>query len=166
MSRLGEEAAVNAMEVVEMNSVLSKEEILKAQKEDKTVQAIIKLLEKNSTDVQVIGTLKGLADKKEELLIDERVLYRQVSDGHCQVVLPPALHGRVLAMLHDDSASGHLGIDKTEGRFLEAFYWPNVKKIIAWHIKQCEKCEIFKTPKKIQEHHYNRLLAIISWNCW
>ena len=41
MSRLGEEAAVNAMEVVEMNSVLSKEEILKTQKEDKTVQAIL-----------------------------------------------------------------------------------------------------------------------------
>ena len=51
-------------------------------------------------------------------------------------------------MLHDDSTSGHLGIDKAEGRFLEAFYWPNMKKIIAWYIKQCEKCEIFKTPKK------------------
>ena len=128
MSRSGEEATVNAMEVVEMDSVLSKEEILKAQKEDKTVQAIIKLLEKNSTDVQVIGTLKGLADKKEELFIDEGVLYRQLKDEHCQVVLPPALHGRFLAMLHDDSASGHLGIDKTESRFLEAFYWPNIKK--------------------------------------
>ena len=53
-----------------------------------------------------------------------------------------------MAILHDDSASGHLGIDKTEGRFLEAFYWPNIKKIIAWYIKQCEKCEIFKTPKE------------------
>ena len=148
MSRLGEEAVVNAVEVMEFDSILSKEEILKAQKEHKTVQAIMELLKKNTTDVPITGPLKGLADKKEELFIDEGLLYRQLSDEHCQVILPPSLHGKLLAMLHDDSTSGHLGIDKTEGRFLEAFYWPNMKKIMAWYIKQCEKCEIFKTPKK------------------
>ena len=37
ISRLREEAVVNAVEVMEFDSVLSKEEILKAQKEDKTV---------------------------------------------------------------------------------------------------------------------------------
>ena len=53
-------------------------------------------------------------------------------------------------MLHDDSTLGHLGINKTEVGFLEAFYWPNIRKIITWYIEQCEKCEQFKTQKKIQ----------------
>ena len=69
MSRLGEEAVVNAVEVIEFDSILSKEEILKAQKEHKTVQAIMELLKKNTTDVPITGPLKGLADIKKSYLL-------------------------------------------------------------------------------------------------
>ena len=148
LSRLEEETAVNSIEIIDVDSVLTKEDILKAQREDQTVQALMEVLDKNTTNSHANGALKSLIDKKEELFIDEGLLYRQLSDEHCQVILPPALHGQVLALLHDDSTSGHLGIDKTEARFLEVFYWPNIRKIIAWYIKQCEKCEIFKTPKE------------------
>ena len=148
ISRLEEETAVNAIEIIDVDSVLTKEDILKAQREDQTVQALMEVLDKNTTNSHVNGTLKSLIDKKEELFIDEGLLYRQLSDEHCQAILPPAQLGQVLALLHDDSTLGHLGIDKTEARFLEIFYWPNIRKIIAWYIKQCQKCEIFKTSKE------------------
>ena len=92
MSRLGEETMVNTIEIIEMDSVLAKEDILKVQKEDQTVQVIIGILDKNTTTVHITGTLKGLADKKEELFIDDELLCRQLSDEHCQLILPPVLH--------------------------------------------------------------------------
>ena len=145
MSRLEGEALVETMEMVEFDSSLTKEEILAAQQEDETIQKVVELL--NNTDI-TYPIIKGFSEKKDELFMDGGLLYRQVSDDHCQVVLPPVLHIKALEIIHDNPTAGHLGIDKTEARFLEAFYWPNIKKIIARYIKQCEKCEMFKTPKE------------------
>ena len=148
MSRLAGEAVVETMEMVELDSSLTKEEILLAQQEDETVKKIVELLKDSNAIFPTTGTMKGFSDKKDELFIDGGLLYRQISDEHCQVILPPMLHTKILEILHDNPTAGHLGIDKTDARFLEAFYWPNMKKIIARYIKQCEKCEMFKTPKE------------------
>ena len=131
--------------MVEFDSSLTKEELLTAQQEDDTAQKVVELLKNTAIAYPLI---EGFSDKKDEIFMDGRLLYRQVSGDHCQVILSPVLHKKALDMIHDNSTVGHLGIHKTETRFLEAFYWPNIKKIITRYIKQCEKCEMFKTPKE------------------
>ena len=73
-----------------MDNVRTKKEILLGQKEDMIIQAISELPEKDATDIHFIGALKRLADKKEKIFIDEELLYRQLSDEYCQVILHPA----------------------------------------------------------------------------
>ena len=57
------------------------------------------------------------------------------------------MHKEVIQQLHD-SPERHLGVDKTEQRFLAYFYWPNARKPVADYIRKCSECEKFKTSRE------------------
>ena len=58
--------------------------------------------------------MRPFVDKLDEFFIDDAILYRQVYEGHIQVILPPSLHEKVLMLLHQNPTGGHLGVNRTE----------------------------------------------------
>jgi hypothetical protein len=92
--------------------------------------------------------LRIFSEKRAELFIQEDILCRQVNDEHVQMILPPSLHEKALKYYHDSTAAGHVGIDRTEGRLTQDFYWPCTRKIVADYIRACPVCEKFKTSKE------------------
>jgi len=44
-----------------------------------------------------------------------------------QVVVPKQLRGEILRLAHEGPLAGHLGINKTQQRILQHFYWPGLR---------------------------------------
>jgi hypothetical protein len=150
MSRLPEHEEVpetNTLEIVDMESGISREEIRKAQEDNPLVERVMSLLDNNGIWPQTTA-LRPFYDKKDDLFLHEGILCRQVDDAYTQLVLPPELHERALQYFHDSPVAGHSGIDRTEKRWLQNFYWPNARKIIADYIRACPICEKFKPSKE------------------
>ena len=55
-----------------------------------------------------------------------------------QIILPYALRGKVLKLVHDVPARGHLDITKTRNRLLRYFFWPNFYKDASNYVKTCD----------------------------
>ena len=160
------DTVMNTLDVVKFESAITEEEITKAQNNDTTVKEILENLETWKKQLPTSSHLKPFVEKADELYIYNGILYQQLSDEKVQIILPLSLYKKVLEMLHASPLSGHLGEDKTTSRFLETFYWPNIRKSIAKYIKQCEKCEIFKVPKEntiapLKPIETNRVLELL-----
>jgi hypothetical protein len=170
MSRLPEEPEAresNTLELIEMKSGISLNKVREAQQLDPTVRKVKTLLD-SKEDWPRTATLRPFFEKKEELFIEEDVLCRQKDDDHVQIILPPSLHREALNYYHDAAAAGHAGIDRTEGRWTQDYYWPHARKIVAHYIRECPVCEKFKPSKEntmaelqpIVSHHPRDLLEI------
>jgi hypothetical protein len=150
MSRLPEHEEVpetNTLEIIDMESGISREEIRKAQEDNPLVERVMSLLDNNGIWPQTTA-LRPFYDKRDDLFVHEGILCRQVDDAYTQLVLLPELHERALQYFHDSPVAGHSGIDRTEKRWLQNFYWPNARKIIADYIRACPVCEKFKPSKE------------------
>ena len=148
MLRLAGNLKTDTIELTEFSNVVTKEEIAEAQHQDKLMQEVMMTIATWNETSNVTKSLQPFFEKKDELFMDEDIMYRQVSDEHIQIILPPSLHEKVLWILHDSPTVGHLGVDRTESRFKENYYWPNMRKIIAQYIKRCEQCEKYKPAKE------------------
>ena len=141
MSRLAGNLKTDTIELTEFSNVVTKKENTEAQHQDKLMQEVMMTTATWNETSNVTKSLQPFFEKKDELFMDEDIMYRQVSDEHIQIILPPSLHEKVLWILHDSPTAGHLGVNRTELRFKENYYWSNMKKIIAQYIKCCEQCE-------------------------
>ena len=145
MSRLAGNLKTDTIELTEFSNVVTKKENTEAQHQDKLMQEVMMTIATWNETSNVTKSLQPFFEKKDELFMDEDIMYRQVSDEH---ILPPSLQEKVLWILHDSPTAGHLGVDRTESRFKENYYWPNMRKIIAQYIKRCEQCEKYKPAKE------------------
>ena len=68
------------------------------------------------------------------------------SPGVLQTVIPDALRTEVLADLHEGTAGGHLGADKTLARLRERFYWPGHFNDVREWCQRCAACPSRKSP--------------------
>ena len=154
MSRLpmyDEEEEVNtvqAIDIIELSSSLNLDEIREAQGEDEMLQEVLQILDTGNTDTVSSRKLWPFIEKLDELFVDDEILYRCVYEGHIQIILPPALHDKVLLLLHHEPTGGHLGVNRTVARFDENFYWPGMQKIVSNYIQSCLTCEKFKPSKE------------------
>jgi len=59
-------------------------------------------------------------------------------------------HGRneVMRRMHDEPASGHLGIAKTLARIAQLYHWPGMFREIARYVRRCPVCLAHKTPQQ------------------
>ena len=146
MSRLQQDCVATVL--VELQSSISREEVLQAQQEDADVQRIMKHVHENDwptpSENQVMAQFNKIGD---DLFIDEGLLYRQVHDECCQVILPPALHEKMLHLFHDSAEGGHLGATRVFQKLAEVFYWPSMRKIVSKFIAGCLQCEKFKSSE-------------------
>ena len=126
---------------------------MKAQAEDKIIGDIIKMykakeLQKGKeTDSQ---EMRQFIKQRSKLLLRNGVLYHKNDtqemdhpDRNTMQLVPPAtLRIQALKGCHDDL--GHLGIKRTLDLLRDQFYWPDMTEDATRHIRQCERCLIFK----------------------
>ena len=65
-----------------------------------------------------------------------------------QVVVPKQLRGEVLWLAHEGPLAGHLGINKTQQRILQHFYWPSLRTDVVTFCKSCHACQMTGKPNQ------------------
>ena len=104
----------------------------------------IKTLEKEETNEQIkqIG----------KYLINNGKLYKERKDGIKRVIPRYELEA-VMYLVHNDSLSGHLGINKCYDKLRERFYWKGMLQDVKQYIKTCDKCQRRGKPTGKNELH-------------
>ena len=77
------------------------------------------------------------------------ILYRETlrniskgGDGiRSQLVVPEKYRPMILQRGHSDMFAAHLGVNKTQQRITQNFYWPDIGKQIREFCKQCDVCQ-------------------------
>jgi hypothetical protein len=164
MSRLPElqdpSIEANAVELFEMKSGIALEEVREAQLSNPTVRHVMALLDNEGMDWPRTAAFRPFYEKRSDLFIQEDILCRQVNDEQVQIILPPSLHDKALKYFHDSATAGHTGIDRTEARWSQDYYWPHIRKIVADYIRACPVCEKFKSSR---ENTTAELQPIVSY---
>ena len=65
-----------------------------------------------------------------------------------QIVLPSSYRKEVLQVAHETPTAGHLGVNKTESRILQHFYWPGIRRDVAEFCKTCHTCQVVGKPNQ------------------
>ncbi|XP_060068688.1 uncharacterized protein LOC132548812 [Ylistrum balloti] len=109
-------------------------------------------------DPTLANIRRKAASSEESVQEDRNALYREngilrrkweSSDGAqhgVQVVLPEALRLNIIKLGHDRPLAGHLGIEKTKERVVNAFCWPGIFKDIREYCSTCNVCQ--KTARR------------------
>ena len=93
-----------------------------------------------------------MINERENFVIgDDGLLYRKLRTKFCnerrQLVVAKKQVGQVLMKMHDHKLSGHSGFFRTYRKVQQRYFWPKMKSDIKRHIKHCEECAKFKSPK-------------------
>ena len=65
-----------------------------------------------------------------------------------QVVVPTQIRGEILRLAHEGPLAGHLGINKTQQKILQHFYWPGLRTDVVQFCKTCHVCQIAGKPNQ------------------
>ena len=149
--------SVNDVNIVNLSSELSLETICHEQKREPSLTKLRDVMDGENYSINRNRKLWPFTCKNDEYFIDDDdVLRRQSNDDTAQIVLPPILHKPVLQILHEQPIAGHLGFEKTEARFANQFYWPNIHAKIAEFIQYCYKSANENHRLLTQQHLYNQ----------
>ena len=105
--------------------------------------------------------LKTLWMHRSQLTIDKDIVWYlwidEEGNKSKKFVTPRNMVELVLKLAHDNSLSGHFGIEKTCERIRRNFYWPNLKQDVEIHVKSCYACNRSKHLRRkycapLQEH--------------
>lgn len=127
-------------------------EMVKSQKDDTTLGAVMSALEKGKWPVGVDSNSElGLMKREMARLILKDGLLHRCSKNLAgaetyQMVLPAEFREAVIRSLHDDM--GHLGVERTTELVRNRFFWPKMAQEVEKYIKNCGQCVTFKTPCK------------------
>lgn len=145
---VGNISAVKKMEPLLVR--FDREEIVKAQREDQKIGALIAYLEDNTVSPE--KEIQEWVEKKASLSdIRESVLYQDI--GKCEngwdsfrILIPSSLKARVLYLNHDIPTAGHFGAKKTLKRIKSQFTWSGLTLDVLKYVKSCDKCQAHKVP--------------------
>ena len=65
-----------------------------------------------------------------------------------QIVVPNCYRQEILHMAHELPVAGHLGINKTQDRILQHFFWPGLRRDVAEFVKTCHTCQMVGKPNQ------------------
>ena len=114
---------------------VDKEELIKLQEEDTTLERFKKL--------------KGAEIRKGYVISFEkhggiwyRMRQRKGDPGETrkQILVPKSLRERVMGVAHDSLFGGHLGVKKTEDRIQTNFFWQGTRRC-HWFCRSCDVCQ-------------------------
>ncbi|XP_076049636.1 uncharacterized protein LOC143030371 [Oratosquilla oratoria] len=66
-----------------------------------------------------------------------------------QIVVPKKYRHTLIALSHESSLAGHLGVRKTAGKLLTHFYWPSLKRDVAEFCRTCDVCQRVGKPNQV-----------------
>ncbi len=69
-----------------------------------------------------------------------------------QIVVPTKYRSEVLELAHSFPMSGHLGVNKTEDRSLQHFYWPKFRRSVAEFVRTCHVCQMVGKPNQTKSN--------------
>ena len=124
-----------------------KTSLITAQKADKSLDSIRKLIEN--------GEPKDLVRPK--YFIKGKILCRRsrnitdVADNFSfndQIVVPLNFRDGILERAHDNIFGGHLGVNKTYHKISRNFFWPGLRKDVKRYVKTCHICQVIGRPNK------------------
>ena len=140
---------VNNTNIIYFDSEINEDLIREEQENDPVLQELRKAMDGENIAVKRNSKLATLLNKIDELYINENgIIYRLSNEDTTQIVLPPSLHESVFELLHEQPCAGHLGAEKTEKRFADHFYYPNIKPKIIEFVRKCRECAIHKPSRE------------------
>ncbi len=67
---------------------------------------------------------------------------------HRQIVVPTKYRSEIHELAHSSNMNGNLGVNKTEDRILQHFYWPKLRRGVAEFVKTCHVCQMVGKPNQ------------------
>ena len=129
------------------------------QSADPDLSVIISLLKKRTLskrkgNAKDSDDLRTMLRHRNQYVLRNKLLYKKIKSSQedvitMQFVLPKAYRLKALKACHDDC--GHLGREKCDSLLRERFYWPNMTRDMAEHIRKCERCLRFKAKEQREE---------------
>ena len=78
-----------------------------------------------------------------------------------QIVVPRVYRPEILNLAHETPMSGHLGVNKTNHKILNHFYWPGLKSDVSQQCKSFHTCQMVGKPNQtIPKAHLQPIPAI------
>ena len=148
--KLVDNARIESVEVNDEGNLekIQKEELRTAQKEDKVISPVYKMIE-NGTKLRVYEKKAMnkmsliLLKQANKLSIEDGVLIRKTSKFK-QIFLPEKFYDLVYSELHEKLA--HLGSERVLELARRRFYWPKMQKSIENFIRKRCRCIISEKP--------------------
>jgi len=118
----------------------SREDILKAQKEDLVCKAVVCKLwyDATSSSIQLRRQANEIlphATTAQDKLLEYNYAERKV------IVAPASMRQDILRSRHDNIMSGHHGSTKTKQQILQNWWWPTINKDVELYVKNCDICQ-------------------------
>ena len=107
--------------------------LIKLQNEDELIAQLKIDLKSDSQDPKFLKL-------KENLLLENDVLYHIRRNGKAQIFAPKSIQADILQSAHNSLLGGHMGIFKTSERILDRYFWPSLSHDVEMHIKHCLDC--------------------------
>lgn len=99
--------------------------------------------------------VKKLWYMKEQIILENDVLYKIKNDGIRQLLMPKKLRKQFLEMCHSGMTGGHMGVRRTKAQVYRRAYWPGWSKDTYIFCRTCEECTRYKQgrpPKQGRLH--------------
>lgn len=133
-----------------INALGSDHDLVLAQAEDAFCVGVIEFLKtgKLPLDPTISHNVK-LASSACSIAANGALLYHLKRDKFPEkkvVVVPLSFQYPLIKAAHCSRFSGHLGIFKTVNRLFAAYWWPGLQAHVTQFIKECETCQLSKTP--------------------
>ena len=122
-----------------MDASMSVENLIKAQKEDTSLQHYWDLAKRGQKS-SVRGNNTTWFEIKSGLLY-RRFLSNKDSTLSKQLMVPKPLREKVLKLAHEALLSAHLGIKKTTDKIMQNFYWPGLQSDVSRFCNSCDICQ-------------------------
>eukprot|EP00794_Sanderia_malayensis_P003906 gene3906-biopygen3342 len=126
-------------------------DVIQLQKQDEYAGKWIVFLSEGELPSDKDLANKMVKEKESFVVGDDGMLYRKckTKTGHArrQLVVPKLQVGQILMRMHDHQLSGHPGFFRTYRKVQQKYFWPKMKSDIKRHIRHCEECAKFKSPK-------------------
>ncbi|XP_068221744.1 uncharacterized protein [Palaemon carinicauda] len=129
---------------VSETSLLSKDELVRMQREDETLTRIFDC----ELDDEPENVCKETFSLKDELLCR----YVRPKTGSKeevieQLVTPRKLRESILKLAHDEQ--GHLGVNKTFKCITKTYFWPKMKSDVKRYVLSCHECQMAGKPNQV-----------------